>query len=312
MESLTKPVISPETLAAIAHKHLGAGPATTAELKDGWFNAAFLLSQPDGNDYVLKIAPPPSVPVLRYEKNLMTAEVNATRLVAERTNLPMPKIIAYDTSCQEVESEYFIMKRLPGVPYNHLRDELTAEVRQDLDQKVAKCLADLNSIEGPGYGLFNDTGHKTWSDAFRSLMADLQQDGIDAKVDLPPGAFELATPHLWSLNHVTRPAFVHWDLWDGNIFIDRESAQITGLIDFERALWGDPLMEVNFFEIRPGFLEGYGRDPFDEPGAKERRFLYDLYFFLVMIIESTYRGFTKEHESWPREKLAGLLERKGP
>ena len=312
MESLTKPVVISDNLAAIAQKHLGATPASTLELKDGWFNAAFLLTQPNGDEFVLKIAPPSSVPVLRYEGNLMAAEVNAMRLVASRTNLPVPEIVAYDTTASEVGSEYFLMKRLPGVPYNHVREEMTEDARKDIDMQAGECLRALDFGNGPGFGLFNDPKYPSWSAAFNALMADLRQDGIDANVEIPAGAFELAEPHLWSLDLVTRPVFVHWDLWDGNIFVDREASLITGLIDFERALWGDPLMEANFMEIRPGFLDGYGKNPFDEPGAKERRFLYDLYLYLVMIVESTYRGFTKEHEAWPRGKLAELLERKGP
>ena len=49
-----------------------------------------------------------------------------------------------------------------------------------------------------------------------------------------------------ALDEVQSPRLVHWDLWDGNVFVDPATAQITGISDFERSLWGDPLMEVNF------------------------------------------------------------------
>ena len=37
---------------------------------------------------------------------------------------------------------------------------------------------------------------------------------------------------------VTEPRLVHWDLWDGNIFVS--DGMITGLIDWERSIWGIP------------------------------------------------------------------------
>ena len=63
------------------------------------------------------------------------------------------------------------------------------------------------------------------------------------------------------LDEVSEPALVHWDLWAGNVFV--KDGKITGITDFERALWGDPLMEHYFRMItepkRPeAFLRGYG------------------------------------------------------
>jgi Phosphotransferase enzyme family len=45
-----------------------------------------------------------------------------------------------------------------------------------------------------------------------------------------------------ALDDVRTPVLVHFDLWDGNILLDRisGSVEIGGLIDAERAFWGDP------------------------------------------------------------------------
>jgi hypothetical protein len=51
-----------------------------------------------------------------------------------------------------------------------------------------------------------------------------------------------------ALEEVTEPRLVHFDLWPGNIFLDPADdgshARITGLIDHERAFWGDPAAEL--------------------------------------------------------------------
>jgi aminoglycoside phosphotransferase (APT) family kinase protein len=111
---------------------------------------------------------------------------------------------------------------------------------------------------------------------------------------------------------VQTPCLVHWDLWDGNIFVHPETKQITGYIDFERALWADPLMEVNFgaFGENPAFLAGYGLKMLDTAAKRCRRTLYNIYLFLIMVIEPYYRQFAdKGQEMWAREMLRQQLER---
>lgn len=58
---------------------------------------------------------------------------------------------------------------------------------------------------------------------------------------------------------VTVPCLVHWDLWEGNVFVS--GGKITGIIDWERALWADPLLELGFrtYDDPADFLEGYGK-----------------------------------------------------
>ena len=43
------------------------------------------------------------------------------------------------------------------------------------------------------------------------------------------------------LDAVRRPALVHFDLWDGNVLAD--AGALTGLVDGERYLYGDPLVD---------------------------------------------------------------------
>jgi len=137
----------------------------------------------------------------------------------------------------------------------------------------------------------------------QKLMEDLKRDEQDQDIDLPQGAFESATPHLGALAEVESPALIHWDLWDPNIFVDSTSKRITGLIDFERAMWADPLMEGNFMKPSPALLDGYELAITQAPGTPARRALYDLYLSLIMVIESTYRRFPADHEKMSRDFL---------
>jgi len=302
VDSITKPTVTADQLERICEKHLGALPVRTEELKDGWFNAAYLLQLPDAK-FALKIAPPDEVQVLRYEYNLMTAEVAATREVKAKTKLPLPQVVAFDQTREEVTGDYFITGFVEGVPLDRIRKDLTAEAGANVDRQIGTLLRELHSIQGEAFGTYNQPIHSTWMDAFGSLLEDLRRDQQDQAIVLPPDSFESATPHLSALSEVKSPALLHWDLWDPNIFIDPVDFHVTGLIDFERAMWADPLIEGNFMTPSAALLEGYEHPITQPPGASARRALYDLYLSLIMVIESTYRRFDADHEKSAREFL---------
>jgi len=302
MESITKPLVSQGQLESISEKHLAAKPVRVQELKDGWFNATFLLTLPEA-EFVIKLAPPDDVRVLRYEKDLMAAEVGAMREVKTKTDLPVPDVIAFDRTREEVPSDYFIAACVPGVSVEQAKAGFTPDERAFIDRQIGTYLKSLHTIEGQAFGTFNKPVYSNWTDGFCGLLEDLKRDQQDQQIDLPTGAFESAIPHLGALADVESPVLIHWDLWDPNVFIDPVSKRITGLIDFERALWADPLMEGNFMKPSSDLLDGYENSITQAGGAPSRRALYDLYLSLIMVIESTYRRFTVEHEKMSRDFL---------
>jgi aminoglycoside phosphotransferase (APT) family kinase protein len=97
------------------------------------------------------------------------------------------------------------------------------------------------------------------------------------------------------LDDVTTPSLVHFDLWPGNILL--RDGQITGIVDGERAFWGDPLAEMVslalFGDIADdaAFLAGYGGIEFDD-SARRRIALYQSYLYLIMLIEGDPRGYS--------------------
>ena len=309
MESITKPLVSQEQLERISEKHLGAKPFRVQELKDGWFNTAILLTLPEA-EFVLKLAPSDDVSVLRYENNLMAAEVGATLKVKASTDLPVPEVVAFDRTREEFAGDYFIAACVPGVSLDQAKTDFTPEERAFVDRQIGAHLKNLHKVEGQAFGTFNEPVYTNWTDAFCGLMEDLKRDRHDQNIALPEGAFESANPHLSALAEVESPVLIHWDLWDPNVFVDPVSKRITGLIDFERVMWADPLMEGNFMTPATSLLEGYEHPILKAAGAPSRRALYNLYLSLIMVIESTFRRFTPEHEKMSRDfldtSIAGL------
>ncbi len=319
--SVTKTNVSRENAAKIAAQYSNSPLAAFDELKDGYFNAAYAITLADGRKWVLKVSPPPSVRVLRYERGILRAEVEAMRLVSEHTSVPVPAIRGVDFSHGIIPNDYFLMDFVDGVPLNKLRGVLDADKIDAIDRQVGRYLREINAIRGTGFGYFNDPRYGTWREAFADMITGLLDDARDADVKLPRDIDDLQRilPTFYPLlDAVTDPVLVHWDLWDGNVFIDPETGRITGIIDFERAMWGDPLMEVNFSGMTPSlsgvgaFADGYGVDILDTPEKRQRRALYNVYLHFITVIEAVYRQYeSPDMHTWAWGQLTAALDTLG-
>jgi len=236
---------------------------------------------------------------------MMQVEESVMRLVKARTAIPIAEIVQFEENCPELPSSYLLMRRLAGTPLNRVRDSIDAGARAQIGLETGAVLRSLHEITNPTFGMYDRPSHSTWRNAFEEILEFLKRDAKDYDVTLPVDVFSSGASLFDALGEVKHACLVHWDLWDGNIFV--ANGRLSGVIDFERAVWGDPLFEQNFHNPEPGLLEGYGSDPRQAPGAAERLMLYELHLYLVMVIECTARGFPHEREASRREGLDASL-----
>ncbi len=314
MTLLTKTPVTADQARAIAEAHFGQALTAFEELSEGFYNAAYRLDLSGGAAFVLKAAPRDDVDVLTYERNILAAEVGALRLVRAKTDMPVPAVHVHDTSRALLPADFFIMDFVPGRSYFKLHGDLPPEAVRAVDMQIGRFQRQMNAITGESFGYFaSGPRFARWAYCFDHMLRGVLADGRAAGVPLPmadEALLALARGHYGALDAITEPRLVHWDLWDGNVFIDPESCRITGILDFERALWGDPLMEVGFGGLidKPHFLAGYGADLLALPGAAIRKTLYNLYLYLIMVIEPTYRHYEDDRqENWARGRLAETL-----
>jgi aminoglycoside phosphotransferase (APT) family kinase protein len=318
VESISKTRISREQAEAIVALAFGESVTLLGfeECDEGWFNAVYRLELDDGTRSILKVAPPPSVRVLRYEHNLITSEVQALRLVREGTDLPVPAVLAWDDSCQVLPSPWFVMEHCEGTLLSSLRPTLDPDAQHVVDAQIFRHLASMNSITADSFGRLDATAThgSTWSRAFTRLVDDVLIDATEAGVQLPISttAFaDLVSSQTAVLDMTAEPHLVHWDMWDPNVFVDPITLEVVGLIDFERVLWADPLMEVQFTckRAHEPIFDAYGQRLFEQPHAVTRRQLYDLYLYLVMTVECAYRNYpTNDIENFARPILSAVID----
>lgn len=314
MQALTKNYQSEDMLRAMTERAFGKGMYKAhAELTEGYFNVAYRVTLEDDSEVILKIAPLPEVRVMRYEKGIMHAEIEAMRLVEKVDGIPAPKVLFADESREICPSAYFFMEKLHGSSVNAVRETLTEEEYAAAHEQSGRICAKINAIACPRYGYpgQSDRQMDEWLPMFREMLHMAFEDARDGNVEEPITEAELLAlleRDEAAFASVKTPALVHWDLWDGNLFV--ENGAVTGVIDWERCLWADPLMEVGFrtYDNNKAFLRGYGKGEL-APDEYTRALWYDIYLLLLMSLETEYRKYEGDgFHNWCTGLLRQQLE----
>ena len=282
---------------AFPHKKL----KNIKELTEGFFNIAYAVSFEDGTESVLKIAPHPDTTVMAYEKNIMATEVSCMNIVAEKSSVPLPKVQFSDFSCTICNSSYFFMEKIEGNSLSTQKDSLSDDSINNIYHEMGKLNREINSITNNffGYPSQEEFQGNDWHCVFTKMLEAMVKNAESANIKLAISLdemFDFLKMSKSIFNEVQTPQLVHWDIWDGNIFI--KDGKITGIIDWERCLWGDILMEVGFrsYAQSADFLAGYSVGEFTVAQQK-RIHWYDIYLLLVAAQEHVYRG-TESDNSW--------------
>lgn len=293
--------------------------ARVRPLSGGTYNAVEELLLTDGSRYVLKVAPAPTVPALRYESRLLVSEAEFYRGAAE-AGVPAPRVVEVG---EDAAVGHMLMTACPGEPWD---DSLTEAQQSDLRAELGRQVARLHRVTGPAFGYPSGALGPLapdWRTAFTAMIEAILADAHRYRARLPRPADEVARTlraAFPALDEVTAPRLVHFDLWRGNILVDRPAAgeqpRIGGLIDGERMFWGDPLADfvslalLGDIEKDEAFLGGYreagGRAEFDAP-ARIRLALYRAYLYLIMLTETVPRAVDAGQERWVRETVAPEL-----
>nr|AEM44252.1 hypothetical protein [uncultured bacterium] len=319
-DSITKRRVSEDELTRLVLRAFGRSAGVTAwrELEGGTYNAAYAVTLGDGRELVLKVAPPPHLKLLTHEVDLMRTEVEFYRRAAS-VGVPVPEVVYAGFERDLLGTDFAFFSLVPGTDLRSLVDSLPAAEIAAVRGQVAGLTARLHTITGSRYGYplrGSRTWQSSWRGAFGAMVDDLMADAarLDKPLPAPPDRIgAMMRRHAGVLDDVTRPALVHFDLWDGNVFVTRDPDgwRVTGLIDGERAFYGDPVAELVSLallrEPEPELLTGV-----DLSGNAPRRLdLYRTYLYVIMAIEGATRGWYDEErlrfETWLAERIDAQL-----
>lgn len=268
---------------------------SSIELTEGMCNAAYLVRFTDGSSSVLKIAAWKEQGRMSNEVNLMQAEVTAMKLVQKSGRVKVAEVQYYDTSKTLCSGDYFFMETLEGQSFISAAENYTEEEKQVIYYEIGQAERQITSIPGEAFGLLGDENHRydTLFPFLYRLILNVLSDAEKKQVEIGVPAEEILSrleKDKSLFDQVKQPVLVHWDMWEGNIFV--KDGHISGIIDWERALWGEALMDDRFrrHTRNAEFLKGYGKESFTETEMR-RIAWYDVYLYLTMMTEGSYREY---------------------
>jgi aminoglycoside phosphotransferase (APT) family kinase protein len=262
----------------------------------GKHNTSFFVHAP-GAEWVLRISPPDDAGFLFYEQRMMAQEPGLHALLRAETTLPVAQILAYDDSRMLVDRDYLLMERLPGQPLTDMN--LTAKLVDRVFEQVGRYLREMHSLVADRYGYLGPhqpmKPQPTWAEAFTVMWNKLLDDvvacgGYSAdEADTLRPLVEIYRPHF---DRPVPASLLHMDVWSQNILVDA-SGRVTGLVDLDRALWGDPEIEFAVLDYcgisEPAFWRGYGQERDTSFSAQIRARFYLLYEIQKYIVIRLWR-----------------------
>lgn len=322
MKSLTKANVSDSDIKMVCKHAFHSNCKSFYELNDGFYNISFIVMLESGKEVVLKIAPSSDVDILTYEKDIMCSEVLFYELIYANTDIPVPHVIIKDFSLEVIPYPYYFMSKLHGITANKVHI-ITPAMRKEIYIQKASMLAKLHTIKSDTFGYISmkeQCKNKSYHEVFMVIVYALIQDGHRKNTGFPIEENELLQIFKQceeAFNQVKIPCLVHYDLWDGNLFLHSEhDMTIVGIIDFERGFYGDPA--ADFCQVL-GYMDLFNEDYFINEYNKYspmkvyldqamsiRIFAYRLYLFTIMHIECFYRdinGSFDAQKKWVAKEI---------
>ena len=206
-----------------------------------------ILRLSDGSWVTLKIQPPVSVPMLKHERLGLETEALVLDLLA-RSGLAVPSTLRFEGENSSLGHSFLLTTHIPGISFATALPDLNRNERMSIDRQISLLGQEVGRRVSPAFGpvlqVSLHQGYQTWREAFTAMLENVLKDAEDLFVNLPYSLIRERTANAEScLNEVREARLVVPGLGDANnVLIDERTKDITGLVDFKQALWGDIAM----------------------------------------------------------------------
>ena len=278
-------------------------PAGLPELRQypgGASNLTYMLRWPGARELILR-RPPPGA------KARGAHDMAREHLIQSALAPVYPYVPAMVGLCRDADvigSDFYVMERLPGLILRRdLPHELAPETVSGLCEQLWQALVRLHDVDVTGVpelaGLGRGDGYVArqvsgWTERMQRAATDDLGDWSDVTD--------------WLAAHQpddSGQCLIHNDWRFDNLVLDAESLTVAGVLDWEMATVGDPLMDLAgalAYWIQAdddAFFQGFRRQPTTAPGMWTRQQVADWY--------CGRRGISMTPDRWRFYEAFGLF-----
>lgn len=223
-----------------------------------------LLMLSNGAHLLLKGSPSSRTALLRRERSFLETEAQFLSLLGQSANPCIPQLYHYDPHRRVWGSAYLVRQYMKGKSLSEMEGELTSQQLDDIDRHLGFLVSTIGQHAAPGFGSLQQVafgaGRPSWREAFCSLVEGVLRDAEDMFIHLPYSEIRQELSRLApALEDVSLPRLVVVDFGrPSHVLVDEESGQLSGIVDFSSAMWGDVLMAEVFADASPAVFEGAG------------------------------------------------------
>lgn len=199
----------------------------------------------------------------------------------------MPKTLFVDFTHQLIDRDYMFQSFIEGERWEDVVGELSAAENDMLWEQFGKLLKKIHDVRGEAFGMsLPGFQFRRWSHTVIDHMEHTLKLTKNNQIEVPNLAhiMEVVRVHPERLDEIQVPRLLHGDLWLFNLLINRgkNGPSIVGILDADRAWWGDPMADWTMFilahaekvEGHSRFWQAYGQ-PEDTAGTRFRAAVYD-------------------------------------
>jgi hygromycin-B 7''-O-kinase len=225
----------------------------------------------------------------------MEKEVFVYDLLSKDKSIPAPTIIFFDDSKTLLPQNYLLMNKIDGTVLSQISTELKANSLRDIYRQAGNILRLVHSMTFENFGYISNGITEPFPDNFSYMTHQFQKKlseflALGGSQTIHDAVRESLSKNGYLLKQCQGAALCHNDYYEGNFLVQQinDAWILTGIIDVENALAGDPLLDIaktyyyavhNNPDKEQGFLEGYGKLPEE---WKLKLNLYKLYHALEL------------------------------
>ena len=219
------------------------------------------------------------------------AETQSLRYYKEHTHFPVPEPLACIEDDPDFEGAILILQKITGTTLEAAN--LTARGKEVFQQELAAAVGELHRHKAERFGpVHSDQSYDSWLGIYRPTVEKTFEEGRGMLSSNSREVVDHVLRYLdrW-LNHDTKPALIHGDLWANNILLSDahpDQPRILAFID-GHASFADPEYELAYLQLfgtgGKAFFKAYSQIQTIDPGYKHRSRVY----WLVTLLQNAKR-----------------------